>query len=169
MIAKIPFLHASASPHTARLGRGRRGQAAHHLRSRRACDRLILTTINLAIQTSLCSFEKRSLARILQSPIALHVMAADSRTDATLIPRPRAKPLQKPSVACMLLNLHLASLPSPLIAAFGASQGCLLSKTDAAYQPAWRWPPLCRSSLSRLAKAFSLSNLVIAPRLRNGR
>jgi hypothetical protein len=112
-------------------GRGRRGQAAHHLRSRRACDRLILTTINLAIQANLCSFEKRSLARLLQSPIALHVMAAGSRTDATLIPRPRAKPLQKPSVACMLLellNLHLASLPVPLSRLLVQARGACYQK-----------------------------------------
>lgn len=144
--SKVKF--RPAPPHTVSVsawtGRRRGGHSTQHLRSRSACDRLILTIglglrLRLQLQHQLqarrCS-KKVSLARRLQSPNAVHALRAGSRSAPPshgTVPSPCALPKapSPPSLACSSacssedLKLPLAQSP---YRSFGAGQGRSLSK-----------------------------------------
>jgi hypothetical protein len=141
---KLQVKFRPALPHTvsasAWTGRRRGGHSAQHLRSRSACDRLILAIVlrlrlqpQLQLQARRCSkkVSLASLARLLQSPNAVHTLRAGSRSAADcsaalLSPRHCAKPLR---FAQALRRLHApqrtlsSRASSPLIAALVLTWG----------------------------------------------
>jgi hypothetical protein len=139
---KLQVKFRPALPHTvsasAWTGRRRGGHSAQHLRSRSACDRLILAIVlrlrlQLQLQARRCSkkVSLASLARLLQSPNAVHALRAGSRfaaacSAALFSPRHCAKPLR---FAQALRRLHApqrtlsSRASSPLIAALVLTRG----------------------------------------------
>jgi hypothetical protein len=123
--SKVKF--RPAPPHTVSIsawtGRRRGGHSAQHLRSRSACDRLILTIglglrlrlqLQLQLQARRCSqkVSLASLARRLQSPNAVHALRAGSRSAAVLHPHPTAM-CQAPALCPRLQALRRLHAPQP--------------------------------------------------------
>jgi hypothetical protein len=126
--SKVKF--RPAPPHTVSVsawtGRRRGGHSAQHLRSRSACDRLILTIglglrlrLQLQLQARRCckKVSLASLARRLQSPNAVHALRAGSRSAAAcsaavLHPHPTAM-CQAPALCPRLQALRRLHAPQP--------------------------------------------------------